>query len=433
MSAVRPVWTALRLMAAYVAYLVCFMVAYGLVVRGTPPSPGVEPISPGLAILLVSGLNTVVMSWLILRSRLAGMEPRRRHGPAVLWRPDVHAAGGVADLPGQSGLREPPARGGHSAPVPGRPAACRPVDPPGHSHPRTMAARFLVLRPRKTARAPGRPGRGSCRSPRWPTSPSISPSAITSHGGARRSPRTTRAPTPARSGRRSGTSCATRRGCPPPRRSGAFSGRPSPSLVMRITRGSRLEKALATGVLFAVVMTSGLLLPNPYMPFEVRMVHLVETAPSNFLFGALLVWLLGQSHDRALTGPPGSPSLSLRERSRAKGPGGESGLAASKGSVPGGAHARARNSGPPSWTKRAAATTSCAARSTACWPRTRRPAASSRVRSGSTPTAPKRPAGPTPARNGSGPTRSSTRSRTAAWARSTGPCATTTRSARSSR
>ena len=77
-------------------------------------------------------------------------------------------------------------------------------------------------------------------------------------------------------------------------------------LVMRITRGSRLEKALATGVLFAVVMTSGLLLPNPYMPFEVRMVHLVETAPSNFLFGAVLVWLLGRARP-SIDGPSGIP------------------------------------------------------------------------------------------------------------------------------
>jgi hypothetical protein len=39
------------------------------------------------------------------------------------------------------------------------------------------------------------------------------------------------------------------------------------------------------------------------MPFEVRMVHLVETASSNFLFGALLVWLLGHrdaTHDLPL-------------------------------------------------------------------------------------------------------------------------------------
>jgi hypothetical protein len=44
-------------------------------------------------------------------------------------------------------------------------------------------------------------------------------------------------------------------------------------------------------VLFAV-MTSQLLLPNPLMPDEVRMVHLVETATSNFLFGWLVVLIL---------------------------------------------------------------------------------------------------------------------------------------------
>jgi len=61
--------------------------------------------------------------------------------------------------------------------------------------------------------------------------------------------------------------------------------------VVRNLRGSVVEKALAVGALFAVVMCAGLLLPNPFMPHEVRMIHLVETASSNFLFGCLLVWL----------------------------------------------------------------------------------------------------------------------------------------------
>src|SRR6187397_2107378 len=64
--------TVLRLTAAAVAYVVCFAVAYGVIVKGTPPSTGVEPISPGLAILVVTALNTLVMSGLILRSRLSG-------------------------------------------------------------------------------------------------------------------------------------------------------------------------------------------------------------------------------------------------------------------------------------------------------------------------------------------------------------------------
>jgi hypothetical protein len=39
-------------------------------------------------------------------------------------------------------------------------------------------------------------------------------------------------------------------------------------------------------------MNSQLLLPNPYMPPTVRMVHLLETATSNFLFGWLIVLVL---------------------------------------------------------------------------------------------------------------------------------------------
>jgi len=61
--------------------------------------------------------------------------------------------------------------------------------------------------------------------------------------------------------------------------------------VLRSMRGGVLERALAVGALFSIVMTAGLLLPNPYMPYEVRMVHLVETASSNFLFGVFVGWL----------------------------------------------------------------------------------------------------------------------------------------------
>lgn len=76
--------------------------------------------------------------------------------------------------------------------------------------------------------------------------------------------------------------------------------------VTRMIRGSVVEKALAVGTLFAVVMNAGLLLPNPYMPYAVRMVHLVETASSNFLFGALAGWLFAERHSL--------PSGSVRSR-----------------------------------------------------------------------------------------------------------------------
>jgi hypothetical protein len=62
--------------------------------------------------------------------------------------------------------------------------------------------------------------------------------------------------------------------------------------VIRMMKGQWWEAGLAVALLFAVVMNAQLLLPNPYMPREVRMVHLLETASSNFLFGWLLVLLL---------------------------------------------------------------------------------------------------------------------------------------------
>jgi hypothetical protein len=56
-------------------------------------------------------------------------------------------------------------------------------------------------------------------------------------------------------------------------------------------KGQWWESGLAVALLFAAV-NSQLLLPNPLMPYEVRMAHLLETATSNFLFGWLIVIVL---------------------------------------------------------------------------------------------------------------------------------------------
>ena len=61
--------------------------------------------------------------------------------------------------------------------------------------------------------------------------------------------------------------------------------------VIKMMKGAWWETGLAVALLFAV-MTSQLLLPNPLMPAEVRMAHLIETATSNFLFGWLVVLIL---------------------------------------------------------------------------------------------------------------------------------------------
>jgi len=63
--------------------------------------------------------------------------------------------------------------------------------------------------------------------------------------------------------------------------------------VIRMMKGKWWETGLAVALLFGVVATCLLLLPNPLMPRDVRMVHLLETATSNFLFGWLVVLVLG--------------------------------------------------------------------------------------------------------------------------------------------
>lgn len=80
--------------------------------------------------------------------------------------------------------------------------------------------------------------------------------------------------------------------------------------VIRMMKGERLETVLAVGLLFAVVMNAQLLLPNAYMPEAVRMAHLVETASSNFIFGAIVAWLLSTRHGpaRSVAAPNAPPA-----------------------------------------------------------------------------------------------------------------------------
>lgn len=65
--------------------------------------------------------------------------------------------------------------------------------------------------------------------------------------------------------------------------------------VIKMMKGEWWESGLAVALLF-MVTSSQLLLPNPLMPYEVRMAHLLETATSNFLFGWLVVFIL-RSHE----------------------------------------------------------------------------------------------------------------------------------------
>lgn len=69
--------------------------------------------------------------------------------------------------------------------------------------------------------------------------------------------------------------------------------------LIRLQPGARSKPAVLVGLFFAA-WSCGLLLPNPFMPEQVRMAHFVETITSNFLFGGIVGWMLAnqKSGDR---------------------------------------------------------------------------------------------------------------------------------------
>lgn len=70
--------------------------------------------------------------------------------------------------------------------------------------------------------------------------------------------------------------------------------------ALPVIRGSRVNPrwtALLVGLLFSAPQNLGHILANPLMPVaSVRLSHMIETASSTFLFGALVVWLLHRDH-----------------------------------------------------------------------------------------------------------------------------------------
>jgi hypothetical protein len=62
--------------------------------------------------------------------------------------------------------------------------------------------------------------------------------------------------------------------------------------VVRMMKGRPWESALALGMLFGLLLTSQLLLPNAFMPPAVRLAHFIETSTSTFLYGCLVGALL---------------------------------------------------------------------------------------------------------------------------------------------
>ena len=65
-------------------------------------------------------------------------------------------------------------------------------------------------------------------------------------------------------------------------------------LVLVSIQGSTFQKSIVLGLLFSVISSSQLLLPNPIMPDMVRIPHLIETATSNFLWGIIVTWSINK-------------------------------------------------------------------------------------------------------------------------------------------
>jgi hypothetical protein len=63
-------------------------------------------------------------------------------------------------------------------------------------------------------------------------------------------------------------------------------------LIIRMMKGKTLEVSLVIGLLFGLLLTTGLFIPNPYMPESVRLVHFFETSISTFIFGCISGWIL---------------------------------------------------------------------------------------------------------------------------------------------
>ncbi len=62
--------------------------------------------------------------------------------------------------------------------------------------------------------------------------------------------------------------------------------------VVHMTRGRWWEPRLAVALLFSVLMAANLLIPTEIMPPAIRKAHFVEVFSSNFLFGWAAAWLL---------------------------------------------------------------------------------------------------------------------------------------------
>lgn len=70
--------------------------------------------------------------------------------------------------------------------------------------------------------------------------------------------------------------------------------------VINMMKGEWWEKGAAVSLLFSVLMGALLLLPNEFMPETIRMAHFYEVLTSNFVFGWIAALILRRRHTETL-------------------------------------------------------------------------------------------------------------------------------------
>jgi len=70
-------------------------------------------------------------------------------------------------------------------------------------------------------------------------------------------------------------------------------------LMIVSLKGSSFQKGITIGLMLSIIGCSGLLFDNPFMPYMVRMGHLLETSTSTFLWGFIIGWFLDNSYKQS--------------------------------------------------------------------------------------------------------------------------------------
>ena len=290
-----------RLALAGLAFFICFAVSFGLLMPAVPPDPtaAASPIPPALAPLVVTALDTAVMAWLILRSRLRG------------WLLAAIMTGvlfGVQTLMPQVESWIFQAYSGYAKHLPAEMIPRIMMAGLVHACLWTPLAVLILGRWRTDV--------GSNSAPRPTASAALGSGKLAVAAAtyvlvyflfgyyvAWQSPAVReyyQGTDPGNFWVQMWTVLRDTPWLPGVQLLRGAAWTVLGVTVLRSMDASLPEKAVAVGALFAVVMCSGLLLPNPYMPYDVRMTHLLETAPSNFLFGLFVAWLFGRARPAAV-------------------------------------------------------------------------------------------------------------------------------------